>query len=76
MAQDHQRAVGSALRNNSEDVVRRGLRIRPPTHMTEGGYTGFSRWDPFTESRVDRAVSRTRQATFGYFGLDPDDPRD
>jgi acetoin utilization protein AcuC len=59
-----------------DDVVRRGLRIRPPTHMTEGGYTGFSRWDPFTESRVDRAVSRTRQATFGYFGLDPDDPRD
>ena len=56
--------------------MRRGLRIRPPPHMTEGGYTGFSRWDPFTESRVDRAVSRTRQATFGYFGLDPDDPRD
>ena len=34
---------------------RRGLRARPPTHMTEGGYTGFSRWDTFTESRVDRA---------------------
>ena len=55
---------------------RRGLRARPPTHMTEGGYTGFSRWDPFTESRVDRAIMRTRRATFPYFGLDPDDPRD
>ena len=44
--------------------------------MTEGGYTGFSRWDPFTESRVDRAIMRTRRATFPYFGLDPDDPRD
>jgi acetoin utilization protein AcuC len=59
-----------------EDVVRRGLRARPPTHMTEGGYTGFSRWDPFTESRVDRAILRTRRASFPYFGLDPDDPRD
>jgi acetoin utilization protein AcuC len=59
-----------------EDVVRRGLRARPPTHMTEGGYTGFAHWDPFTESRVDRAIGRTRNATFPYFGLDPDDPRD
>src|SRR3712207_5816445 len=59
-----------------EDVVRRGLRARPPTHMTEGGYTGFSRWDTFTESRVDRAIMRTRRAAFPYFGLDPDDPRD
>jgi acetoin utilization protein AcuC len=59
-----------------EDVVRRGLRARPPTHMTEGGYTGFAHWDPFTESRVDRAISRTRNASFPYFGLDPDDPRD
>ena len=59
-----------------EDVVARGLRARPPTHMTEGGYTGFSRWDTFTESRVDRAVMRTRRASFPYFGLDPDDPRD
>jgi acetoin utilization protein AcuC len=59
-----------------DDVVARGLRVRPPTHMTEGGYTGFSRWDAFTESRVDRAVMRTRRASFPYFGLDPDDPRD
>jgi acetoin utilization protein AcuC len=59
-----------------DDVVRRGLKARPPTHMTEGGYTGFSRWDTFTESRVDRAVMRTRRASFPYFGLDPDDPRD
>ncbi len=59
-----------------DDVVARGLRTRPPTHMTEGGYTGFTRWDPFTESRVDRAITRTRKATFPYFGLDPDDPRD
>jgi acetoin utilization protein AcuC len=59
-----------------EDVVRRGLRARPPTHMTEGGWTGFAHWDPFTESRVDRAILRTRRATFPYFGLDPDDPRD
>jgi acetoin utilization protein AcuC len=59
-----------------DDVVARGLRARPPTHMTEGGYTGFSRWDPFTESRVDRAIMRTRRASFPYFGLDPDDPRD
>ena len=59
-----------------DDVVARGLRVRPPTHMTEGGYTGFSRWDTFTESRVDRAVMRTRRASFPYFGLDPDDPRD
>jgi acetoin utilization protein AcuC len=59
-----------------DDVERRGLRVRPPTHMTEGGYTGFSRWDAFTESRVDRAIMRTRRASFPYFGLDPDDPRD
>jgi acetoin utilization protein AcuC len=59
-----------------DDVVARGLKARPPTHMTEGGYTGFSRWDNFTESRVDRAVMRTRRASFPYFGLDPDDPRD
>jgi acetoin utilization protein AcuC len=59
-----------------DDVVARGLRARPPTHMTEGGYTGFSAWDPFTESRVDRAISRTRRASYPYFGLDPDDPRD
>ncbi|WNV74012.1 acetoin utilization protein AcuC [Geodermatophilus sp. DSM 44513] len=58
------------------DVVRRGLRTRPPTHMTEGGYTGFAHWDPTTESRVDRAIARTRTAVFPYFGLDPDDPRD
>jgi len=58
------------------DVVGRGLRARPPTHMTEGGWTGFSRWDAFTESRVDRAILRTRRASFPYFGLDPDDPRD
>ena len=37
---------------------------------------GFSRWDTFTESRVDRAIMRTRRAVFPYFGLDPDDPRD
>ena len=59
-----------------EDVVARGLRARPPTHMTEGGYTGFSRWDSLGDSRVDRAVLRTRRATFPLLGLDPDDPRD
>ncbi len=59
-----------------DDVVARGLRARPPTHMTEGGYTGFARWDPFTESRVDRAILRTRRASLPWFGLDPDDPRD
>ena len=59
-----------------EDVAARGLRVRPPTHMTEGGYTGFSRWDSLGDSRVDRAVLRTRHASFPLFGLDPDDPRD
>jgi acetoin utilization protein AcuC len=59
-----------------EDVAARGLRARPPTHMTEGGYTGFSRWDSLGDSRVDRAVLRTRRASFPLFGLDPDDPRD
>jgi acetoin utilization protein AcuC len=59
-----------------EDVLRRGLRARPPTHMTEGGWTGFTRWDPSTEDRVDRAVLRSRRAAFPSFGLDPDDPRD
>jgi acetoin utilization protein AcuC len=44
--------------------------------MTEGGYTGFTSWDPSTETRVDHAVLRTRRASFPYFGLDPDDPRD
>ena len=29
-----------------DDVVARGLRARPPTHMTEGGYTGFTRVGP------------------------------
>lgn len=59
-----------------DDVVARGLRARPPTHMTEGGYTGFARWDAFTENRVDRAILRTRRASFPLFGLDPDDARD
>ena len=59
-----------------DDVVARGLRARPPTHMTEGGYTGFARWDAFTENRVDRSIMRTRRASFPLFGLDPDDPRD
>jgi acetoin utilization protein AcuC len=59
-----------------EDVVRRGLRAQPPTSMTEGGYTGFSRWDSLGDTRIDRAVLRTRRASFPYFGLDPDDPRD
>ena len=59
-----------------DDVLRRGLRARPPTHMTEGGYTGFSRWESLGDSRIDRAVLRTRHASFPYFGLDPDDPRD
>ncbi|MGY1839768.1 MULTISPECIES: acetoin utilization protein AcuC [unclassified Modestobacter] len=59
-----------------DDVRRRGLRAEPPVSMTEGGYVGFSRWDPFTENRVDRAILRTRTAAFPYFGLDPDDPRD
>jgi acetoin utilization protein AcuC len=44
--------------------------------MTEGGYTGFTPWDPFTESRVDRAILRTRREVFPLLGLDPDDPRD
>ncbi|MCV2488112.1 acetoin utilization protein AcuC [Geodermatophilus sp. YIM 151500] len=59
-----------------DDVVRRGLRARPPTSMTEGGYAGFARWDALGDSRIDRAVLRTRRASFPYFGLDPDDPRD
>ena len=59
-----------------DDVRRRGLRAEPPETMTEGGHVGFTRWDPFTESRVDRAITRTRTASFPYFGLDPDDPRD
>ncbi|MCW2581665.1 MAG: acuC, partial [Klenkia sp.] len=58
------------------DVLARGLRAEPPASMTEGGWTGFQRWDPFTENRVDRAIARTRAATFPLFGLDPDDPRD
>src|SRR3954467_818718 len=59
-----------------DDVRRRGLRTPPPVTMTEGGYVGFHRWDPFTKNRVDRAILRTRNASFPYFGLDPDDPRD
>jgi acetoin utilization protein AcuC len=59
-----------------DDVRRRGLRAEAPHTMTEGGYVGFARWDPFTESRVDRAITRTRTASFPFFGLDPDDPRD
>jgi acetoin utilization protein AcuC len=59
-----------------DDVRRRGLRAEPPATMTEGGYVGFSRWDPLTENRVDRAIRRTRTASFPSFGLDPDDPRD
>jgi acetoin utilization protein AcuC len=59
-----------------DDVRARGLRTPPPVSMTEGGYVGFHHWDPFTENRVDRAIKRTRTASFPYFGLDPDDPRD
>ena len=44
-------ATGSTRRTEipqswRDDVVRRGLRARPPTHMTEGGYTGFSALGP------------------------------
>jgi acetoin utilization protein AcuC len=59
-----------------DDVERRRFRAETPTHMTEGGYAGFSRWDSLGDSRIDRAVLRTRRASFPYFGLDPDDPRD
>jgi len=59
-----------------DDVRSRGLRITPPDTMTEGGHTGFTGWDPSSDDRVDRAVHRTRTASFPYFGLDPDDPRD
>ena len=60
----------------ARDVLSQGLRIEPPGSMTEGGWTGFTRWDPFTENRVDRAITRTRTAAYPLFGLDPDDPRD
>jgi acetoin utilization protein AcuC len=60
----------------ARDVLSQGLRIEPPGSMTEGGWTGFARWDPFTENRVDRAITRTRTAAYPLFGLDPDDPRD
>ena len=76
-------ASGDPLRPETEvpagwrdDVRRRGLRAEAPHTMTEGGYVGFARWDPLTESRVDRAITRTRTASFPFFGLDPDDPRD
>jgi len=59
-----------------DDVRRRGLGVPPPVAMTEGGYVGFHRWDPATGNRVDRAIARTRTASFPWFGLDPDDPRD
>jgi acetoin utilization protein AcuC len=49
----------------------------PAAHAHDRGRVHrLLRWDPFTETRVDRAIMRTRRASFPYFGLDPDDPRD
>ena len=42
--------------------------------MTEGGYTGFTAWDPFTESRVDRAIMRTRRAVLPVLRARPGRP--
>jgi acetoin utilization protein AcuC len=34
-------------------------------------------WQPGdTPDTVDRAIGLTRRASYPYFGLDPDDPRD
>ncbi len=68
---------GTAIPDSwAQDVLSKGLRVEPPGSMTEGGWTGFQHWDPFTENRVDRAITRTRNASYPLFGLDPDDPRD
>ncbi|GHE08077.1 acetoin utilization protein AcuC [Klenkia taihuensis] len=76
-ASGHPLAPGTAIPDSwAQDVLSKGLRIEPPGSMTEGGWTGFARWDPFTENRVDRAVTRARTAAYPLFGLDPDDPRD
>jgi acetoin utilization protein AcuC len=56
------------------------LRMAPsaelPQTMSDGRDTGFDRWDPASDDRVDTAVRDTRRAVFPLHGLDPDDPRD
>jgi acetoin utilization protein AcuC len=56
------------------------LRLAPaaelPRTMSDGRDTGFTRWDPASDHRVDTAVRDTRRAVFPLHGLDPDDPRD
>jgi acetoin utilization protein AcuC len=49
---------------------------RPPDRMGErAGEPAVEPWQPGGDSRLDRAVAATRQATFPLLGLDPDDPR-
>jgi acetoin utilization protein AcuC len=53
-----------------------GLRVEPPTVMTDGAAPTWDPWQPGGESDLDRAVASTRSAVFPLHGLDPDDPRD
>jgi acetoin utilization protein AcuC len=67
------RAIPEAWRSAA---TRQGLRVEPPTVMTDGAAPVWESWQPGGETAVDRAIAATRSAVFPLHGLDPDDPRD
>lgn len=50
--------------------------IAVPTALTDECDVGFEPWDGTTDSPVDMAIRRTRDAVFPLHGLDPGDRRD
>jgi acetoin utilization protein AcuC len=42
----------------------------------DDGLPAYRRWQPGSETPLDRAIAATRRAVYPLYGLDPDDPRD
>ena len=67
--EDAEALVG--LMDRSSDQTRYYRFFGPMKRLSEKDLYRFTHVD-----NVDRAIMRTRRASFPYFGLDPDDPRD
>jgi acetoin utilization protein AcuC len=59
-----------------DDLLRRNLGAKLPSHMGEGREPQPHSWMPGGDSWLDRAIGATRNSSYPLFGLDPDDPRD
>ena len=72
-----------------DQVSAEAPQANPPRTMGDGGDTAYRRWDgpggtvetgderlDRAERTIDMAVLATRRASFGFLGLDPEDPRD